>query len=322
MNTRPDIAPVHSFLSSYNHKPSVGHMKAAIYALHYVHSTHDYGISFTSADTAPMHTYVHYPASSDVEAYEDAIPPAPGSSHKCTTYSDACWGSQIGNAVREGIMLPLFKFRSMSGGIVFRSGGPIAWLSERQDRTSLSSCESENRATAAAAKDTRSVRHVIAGLREHGYPITDDLKATVLYNDNEACAQWSHNMTMKRTRHMENRETSLREWVQEGSLAVRHVRGRVNPADIFTKEMKDGAHFRRLRDSFMTRSSAFSRGLPTHPSRSSPLSASRGSSCQPPSSPGLLEVLASCRELHHRRHFLHLSSAGRQYAQAAFLAFR
>ncbi|KAL7526647.1 hypothetical protein ACHAWF_001858 [Thalassiosira exigua] len=129
-------------------------------------------------------------------------------------------------------------------------------------------------------------------------------------------------MTMKRTRHMESKENSLREWVQEGSLAVRHVRGRVNPADIFTKEMKDGAHFRRLRDSFMSRSSAFSRGLPTHPSRSLPLSASQGSTYQPPSSPCLLEVIASCRDLHRRQHFLHLSSAGRQYAQAAFLAFR
>ncbi|KAL7549915.1 hypothetical protein ACHAWF_013170 [Thalassiosira exigua] len=191
-----------------------------------------------------MHTYVHYPPSSDVEAYDDAIPPVLGSSHKCATYSYTYWGSQIGNAVREGIMLPLFKFRSMSGGIVFRSGGPIVWLSEHQDRTSHSSCEVEIHATSAAAKDTRLVCHVIAGLREHDYPIKGDVEATVIYNDNEACVQWSHNMTMKCTRHMKNKENSLREWVQEGSLAVRHVRGRVNPADIFTKEMKDGAHFR------------------------------------------------------------------------------
>ena len=29
-----------------------------------------------------------------------------------------------------------------------------------------------------------------------------------------------------------------------------HVKGTCNPSDIFTEEMKDGAHFRRLRDSF------------------------------------------------------------------------
>jgi hypothetical protein len=58
--TRPYISAVHSFLSSYSNKPSTGHMKAALYALHYIHSTHDYGISFTSEDVAPMHSYVHH----------------------------------------------------------------------------------------------------------------------------------------------------------------------------------------------------------------------------------------------------------------------
>ncbi len=51
--TRPDIAPVHSFLSSYSSKPATGHMKAALYALHYIHSTHNYGITFTSSITYP-----------------------------------------------------------------------------------------------------------------------------------------------------------------------------------------------------------------------------------------------------------------------------
>jgi hypothetical protein len=40
-------------------------------------------------------------------------------------------------------------------------------------------------------------------------------------------------------------------------LKLLRVKGRVNPADIFTKEMRDGAHFRRLRDSFMCRLSNF-----------------------------------------------------------------
>ena len=55
-STRPDLAPAHSFLSSYNNKPSPGHTEAALYVLHYIHSTVDYGISFTSEDTAPIHT--------------------------------------------------------------------------------------------------------------------------------------------------------------------------------------------------------------------------------------------------------------------------
>jgi hypothetical protein len=49
-------------------------MKAALYALHYIHSTHNYGISFTSDNIGLMHSFIHYPPSTDVEAYRDANP--------------------------------------------------------------------------------------------------------------------------------------------------------------------------------------------------------------------------------------------------------
>lgn len=58
---------------------------------------------------------------------------------------------------------------------------------------------------------------------------------------------------------MEQRENSVREWVADKTLSVKHVQGTCNPSDIFTKEMKDGSHFRRLRDSFMCRHSSFLR---------------------------------------------------------------
>jgi hypothetical protein len=65
-------------------------MKAALYALHYIYSTHDHGISFTLEDMAHMHSYVHYPPSTDVEAYKDAIPPTQINSFTLLAYSDAC----------------------------------------------------------------------------------------------------------------------------------------------------------------------------------------------------------------------------------------
>jgi hypothetical protein len=54
-------------------------MKAALYVLHYIHSTHDYGISFSSDDRALMHSYVHFPPSTNAEGYDDATPPTLGS---------------------------------------------------------------------------------------------------------------------------------------------------------------------------------------------------------------------------------------------------
>jgi hypothetical protein len=56
---------------------------------------------------------------------------------------------------------------------------------------------------------------------------------------------------------MELRENAVREWVHDGALNILHVKGRINPANIFTKEMRDGAHFRWLRDSLMCRLSDF-----------------------------------------------------------------
>ncbi len=46
---------------------------------------------------------------------------------------------------------------------------------------------------------------------------------------------------------------SVCKWVQDGTLKVLHIAGKTNPADIFTKEMRDGTHFWRLHDSFMSR---------------------------------------------------------------------
>ncbi len=133
-STHLDLSAIHSFLASYSNKPSVGHMKAALYALHYIHWTHDYGISFTLNALALMHFYIHFPPSSDTKAYTNTIPPKlHSSSSTLSTYTDACWGSQISNAVAEGTLLPLFKFRSMSGTIIFCNGGPLGWLGERQN---------------------------------------------------------------------------------------------------------------------------------------------------------------------------------------------
>jgi hypothetical protein len=110
--TCQDLTPVHLFLLSYNSKPSTGHMKATLHALHYIHSTHNYGIHSTSLDTDPIHTFVHFLDSSNVEADTDAKPPSPSHSSPLTSYSNTCWGSQIGSAVCDGTLLPLFKCHS------------------------------------------------------------------------------------------------------------------------------------------------------------------------------------------------------------------
>ena len=53
----------------------------------------------------------------------------------------------------------MFKYRSMSGFLIMRCGGPIAWEAVCQPRTSRSTCKAEIRATDEAVKEILSLRH-------------------------------------------------------------------------------------------------------------------------------------------------------------------
>ncbi len=172
-STRPTLTMVHSFLSSYSNKPSKWHMKAFLHALHYIHFNHDYEISFASNNTVPMHSYIHYPLSTNIEAYQNFTPPTTVNSSTLSSYSNLCWGLHIGGAVTEVTLLPLFKFCSMTGGIVFQHGGPLGWLSKRQERMSLSSYEAEIRAISATSKKIVGTWNRCWIVLESGFPIAD-----------------------------------------------------------------------------------------------------------------------------------------------------
>jgi hypothetical protein len=183
----------------------------------------------------PLHTFLSYPHSSDTKAYHDAIPPKKDGHHRLTTYSDACWGSQLGNAVREGVQLPLFKFRSMSGAIIFCSSGPITWKGERQEQTALSLCDAGIRATNMGSRLTVNTRNMISHLSSFGCPIKDTDAPMPLFNNNKACIQWCHNMTSKGNGHIELKENSVQEWVKDGTITVTHVAGKCNPLRQFSQ---------------------------------------------------------------------------------------
>jgi hypothetical protein len=131
----------------------------------------------------------------------------------------------------------------MSGAIIFRLGGPITWKGERQERTALSSCNTEICATNMGSRLTVNTRNMIPHLSSIGYPIKDSDAPMPLFNDNEACVQWCHNMTTKGYRHVKLKENAVCQWVEDGTLTVSHVAGKCNTSNIFTKEMRNGANF-------------------------------------------------------------------------------
>ncbi len=99
----------------------------------------------------------------------------------------------------------------MSGTILFRSGGPITWKTEQQNRTSLSSCKAKIWATNAGSRLTMNVGNMMAHLFSLGSPITDTEVATPVYNNNKACVKWCHNMTTKGICHIEHQENAVKE---------------------------------------------------------------------------------------------------------------
>lgn len=251
-NTRPDLAPVTSFLGAYNHHPTQQHMDAALYAIKYICNTAEYGIAFHSNSTQAASAFVHFPFHHDLEAYNDALPPTAAENHELTAYSDACWGSQLGSSALPGSEIEMFKLRSMSGYMVVRAGGPIAWSSVRQERTSRSSCEAEVRATDECAKEVLSIR-----LRGRDIGLTDDTTATSIHNDNQGCVDWCKTTTTSGMKHLDLRGNAVRESIHMGELSIHHIPGVINCADIFTKELKDASQFCLLRDSFMMDRSIF-----------------------------------------------------------------
>lgn len=140
----------------------------------------------------------------------------------------------------------MFKLRSMSGYIIFRCGGPIIWKAVRQECTSLSSCEAEVWALNECAKATLFVRLLLQGLS-----CLDPSSVTIIHNNNHACVDWCKSTTTKGMKHLNLRENFVRESVIFKEVAVCHIVGATNVADLFTKELSDGAHFRAMRDSFM-----------------------------------------------------------------------
>ncbi len=134
-----------------------------------------------------------------------------------------------------------------------------------------------------------------------------------------------HNLvkwSSKAARHIELRENLVREWIQSKLLSVKHVSGKLNPSDIFTKEMRDGTHFRRLRDSFISHLSDFVNAslLTVHHARRSapspiPAAAHAVLAAGPRSYFSALASSSFCRSLPA---ISHLSSAGRQLLESSW----
>jgi hypothetical protein len=224
--TRPDLSTVVSLLAQHQSSPSPGHYDAALYVVKYLATTRHLGLFFTSARSSTLESFLHFPI-------QQAL----------LSMSDANWGPQ--DATQTTVQdLPLFVSCSMSAFYIDLFG-PLHWMSKRQSVMAGSSAEAEIYATDACVKFLIELEQLLNFLNvKHIFmPST-----TVIYNDNKACVNWSKSCTTKGLRHIQMKENRIRENIQNNFVTIRHVNGKVNMADLFTKEMKDTGHFVELHD--------------------------------------------------------------------------
>ena len=131
--------------------------------------------------------------------------------------------------------LDLFKSRSMAGYLIWL-GGPLDWSAKRQSYTARSSCHAEIGAIDECTNTLLYIRNLLEDLKLC-HLFTDG--SIPIYNDNQSVIQWSYNMTQKATRYIQIRENAVREEVQSGFILPKHIAGKHNLADLFTKELKD-----------------------------------------------------------------------------------
>ncbi len=234
-STRPDMTTVTNILAKYTSCPSKGHVDAAKRVVRYLKGTSNLGIAFHHSPHQTIESFVKFPIDHTT----------------IVAFTDAKWGPQdqhIPKKNQSTKQLDLFKSRSISGFLIWL-GGPIHWVSKQQTITARSSAEAEIYATDECTKFLLYLQYILQDLElatKHMPP------KTKIYNDNEACVCWTHNLTTKGLRHIQIRENAVRESIQTKLIDVLHIAGKNNLADLFTKEDKDAAHFISIRDTIMT----------------------------------------------------------------------
>jgi hypothetical protein len=188
------------------------------------------GIYFTSTKHSKLESFLHFPIS-----------------HPVLAMLDANWGPQDAKQFSRSIELPLFASHSMSDFYIDLFG-PLHWLSCRQSVTAGSSAEAEIYATNECVKFLLELSQILEfhGLKQLFMPSTN-----IIHNDNQACVNWSKRTTTKGLCHIQMKENRVQENILSHFVNICHVNGKVNLADVFTKEMKDTSHFVELQDLMM-----------------------------------------------------------------------
>ena len=123
------------------------------------------------------------------------------------------------------------------------NGGAVSWRSKQQPIVTTSTCHAEYVAACEASRECVWIRELLS---EMGLKCTEP---TTLYEDNEAALFLSENpATTDRSKHIRLRWHYLRQCVRDGTLKLKRVETKKNPADALTKAV-GGPVLQMMRDS-------------------------------------------------------------------------
>jgi len=197
ISTRPDISYITGKLAQYMRNPGKVHYEATKHAIKYLKGTTTLGLKYSRFD-----------------------PNGNAKPITITAYCDSDYATDTDTRI------------STSGLLVFVAGSLVSWQSRKQNRVTLSTCESEYYALADA---TTEVMHLRSFLDELGYTQEE---STPIYCDNAATVMVSNgNKISTKLKHVAVRYHFLRNEVTSGTINPTWISTQEQLADMMTKSL-------------------------------------------------------------------------------------
>jgi hypothetical protein len=122
--------------------------------------------------------------------------------------------------------------KSKTGFVLFLNGGPVSWKSKDQSIVALSTTDSEIDAAVKAIREVKGIRTQLFQLD------IEQMRPTVLYEDNAATICISHSASLRETtKHLGYRRGFLRDEVEKKEVALLPIATSLQTADILTKSL-------------------------------------------------------------------------------------
>ena len=136
-------------------------------------------------------------------------------SGEVVAYSDADWGGD--KATR----------RSVSGGVIMRSGHCLMVWAKRQQVMALSTAEIELWAAAKSASESLGIQRMAKDM---------GIKCWLnLHHDAASTLHLVNRLVLGKAKHVDMPNLRIQEVPKSGKFVTKNVRGQVNPADLMTK---------------------------------------------------------------------------------------